>query len=98
MLLFLGTIILLAALLIHFSLFSGKLIREVEGKVHSIYYKKFTGYRSHTNVQMAKVKMSNDEKIDVICQSYCTIVLKVNVNVYRPLIGSEVIYIYEREQ
>lgn len=85
------------AVLINYSLFKGIKVGTLQGKVHSIEKVPAGGGKnSVSKVDMANVITTNGEKIKVYCISYCTIDLKVEVDIYKPLFGNELNYVYER--
>ncbi len=77
------------------SIFSGKFVGEINGKVESVYTKRFGGYRGMTSMKMAKVELVTGEQVNIICELQCKSGNKIKVKSYDPIFSNKLVYIYK---
>ena len=85
------------ATLINYTFFKGIKVGITQGKVRSIEKVPAGGgkYSVH-KIDMANVITEDGETIKVYCISYCTLDLKVEVNIYKSLFSKKLNYVYDR--
>ena len=84
------------ALLIEYTMLSGVKSGTISGKVISISQNALGGGRNSVHrVDIARVRTSDGQLIQVRCESYCRLDQNINVTIYSPLFSENVRYIYK---
>ncbi len=93
-------IIATLAVFFEYALLTGIKVGTLSGKVYSISQRPIgVGWKSGIGVHkvdVAKVKLTTGEFIQVRCESYCRLDQKIDITIYKSFLTNKLRYVYER--